>query len=121
MRGFRNWPRRRSRLATSITLLPHDKPELYAYGVRNPQRFNWDPRNDNMFLADIGQNIVEEISPVTPGANLGWNEWEGSFRFISREAVSTENRRGDPKVTYPIVEWGNSIRCCSRTPPRPVS
>jgi hypothetical protein len=82
--------------------------EIYAYGVRNPQRFTWDPRNGNMFLADIGQNIVEEVSLVTPGANLGWNDWEGSFRFISRQAVSLENRRGDPKVTYPVVEYGQS-------------
>jgi glucose/arabinose dehydrogenase len=81
-------------------------PEIYAYGVRNPQRFAWDSRNRNMFLADIGQNIVEEISLVTPGANLGWNEWEGSFRFIGRQAVSEEKPRSDPKVTYPIVEWG---------------
>jgi hypothetical protein len=81
-------------------------PEIYAYGVRNPQRFGWDPRNGNMYLADIGQNIVEEISPVTAGANLGWNEWEGSFKFISRSAVSTEKPRSDPKVTYPVAEWG---------------
>src|SRR5687767_78048 len=80
-------------------------PEIYAYGVRNPQRFAWDSRNRNMFLADIGQNIVEEISLVTAGANLGWNEWEGSFRFIGRQAVSEEKPRSDPKVTYPIVEW----------------
>jgi len=81
-------------------------PEIYAYGVRNPQRFAWDSRNRNMFLADIGQNIVEEISLVTSGANLGWNEWEGSFRFIGRQAVSEEKPRSDPKVTYPIAEWG---------------
>ena len=81
-------------------------PEIYAYGVRNPQRFAWDPRNNNMFLADIGQNIVEEISPVTAGANLGWNVWEGSFRYISRQEVSLEKPRGDPKVTYPVVEYG---------------
>lgn len=83
-------------------------PEIYAYGVRNPQRFTWDSRNRNMFLADIGQNIVEEISLVTPGANLGWNEWEGSFRFIGRQAVSEEKPRSDPTVTFPIVEWGQN-------------
>jgi hypothetical protein len=81
-------------------------PEIYVYGVRNPQRFAWDSRNRNMFLADIGQNIVEEISLVTPGANLGWNDWEGSYRFIGRQAVSEEKPRSDPKVTYPIAEWG---------------
>ena len=81
-------------------------PEIYALGVRNPQRFTWDSRNGNMFLADIGQNIVEEVSPVTAGANLGWNDWEGSFRFISRQAVSLENPRSDSKMTYPVVEYG---------------
>ncbi len=81
-------------------------PEIYAYGVRNPQRFAWDSRNGNLFVADIGQNIVEEISLVPAGGNLGWNDWEGSFRFISRQAVSLENPRGDPKVTYPIAEYG---------------
>jgi glucose/arabinose dehydrogenase len=80
--------------------------EIYAYGVRNPQRFAWDSRNRNLFLADIGQNIVEEISLVTAGANLGWNDWEGSFRFIGRQAVSLEQPRSDPNVTYPIAEWG---------------
>ena len=80
--------------------------EIYASGVRNPQRFGWDPRNGNLFLADIGQNIVEELSLVTAGANLGWNAWEGSFGFISREAVSLTNRRSDALVTYPVVEYG---------------
>ena len=83
-------------------------PEIFAYGVRNPQRFVWDSKNGNMVVADIGQNIVEEISPVTAGANLGWNDWEGSFRFISRQAVSLEKPRSDPAVTYPIAEWGQN-------------
>ncbi|MBK8247147.1 MAG: PQQ-dependent sugar dehydrogenase [Gemmatimonadetes bacterium] len=81
-------------------------PEIYAYGVRNAQRFGWDARNGAMFMSDIGQNIVEEVSPVTAGANLGWNTWEGSYRFVSQRAVSTEAPRSDPGVTYPIVEWG---------------
>ena len=58
-----------------------------------------------MYMSDIGQNIVEEVSPMSAGANLGWNIWEGSYRFISRQAVSTESPRSDPKMTYPIVEW----------------
>ena len=82
--------------------------EIYASGVRNPQRFGWDPQNGNLFLADIGQNIVEELSLVTAGANLGWNEWEGSFEFISREAVGLTNQRGDAGMTYPVVEYGQA-------------
>jgi hypothetical protein len=85
---------------------PKTLDEIYAVGVRNPQRYAWDSRNGNLFLADIGQNIVEEVSLVTKGANLGWNKWEGSFGFISRAEVSLTNPRSDSKITYPIVEYG---------------
>jgi hypothetical protein len=87
---------------------PNTLGEIYASGVRNPQRFGWDSRTGALYLADIGQNIVEEISPVTRGANLGWNDWEGSFAFISRQGVSMEKQRGDPKITYPVVEYSHS-------------
>ena len=53
--------------------------EIYAYGMRHPQRFGWDVRNGNLFVADIGGEFVEEISLVTAGANLGWPIWRGSF------------------------------------------
>ena len=79
--------------------------EIYAYGVRNPQRFAWDMRNGSLCVADIGQNIVEEVSLVTPGANLGWNDWEGSFRFLSRRAVSLADPRGELGLVYPVVEY----------------
>jgi len=85
---------------------PGALPEIYAYGVRNPQRFGWDSRDGSMFFSDIGQNVVEKVSRVTAGANLGWNVWEGSFRYMGRGGVSMENPRSDPKVTYPVVEWG---------------
>jgi hypothetical protein len=85
---------------------PNTLAEIYAVGLRNPQRFAWDSRNGNLFVADIGQNIVEEVSQVTKGANLGWNKWEGSYGFISRQAVNLENPRGDAKMVYPIVEYG---------------
>ena len=80
--------------------------EIYAYGLRNPQRLAWDVANGSMFVADIGQNIVEEVSPVTSGANLGWNRWEGSFRFISRQEVSLVDPRGEAGLSYPVAEYG---------------
>ena len=85
---------------------PGALPEIYAYGLRNGQRFAWDPKNGNLFLADIGQTIIEKVTLVPAGANLGWNAWEGSFRFIRNQAVAIEGRRADPKVTYPLVEYG---------------
>jgi Glucose / Sorbosone dehydrogenase len=66
--------------------------EIYAYGVRNPQRFSWDAKTGRLFVADIGQNAVEEISPVTAGANLGWNKWEAGC------GSETGQNRGGPDV-----------------------
>ena len=109
-----NWRRRSARSCASIRSAPtarngkygippsnpfvsDGKPdtlgEIYAYGVRNPQRFSWDSKNGDMYVADIGQNIVEEISPVTAGANLGWNKWEGSFKYVNRQVDLGEAAR----------------------------
>jgi hypothetical protein len=82
--------------------------EVWALGVRNPQRFGWDPANGRMYVADIGQNAVEELSPVPKGGNLGWNVWEGSYRFQSRSGVETSAAQADRDMTYPIAEYDHS-------------
>ena len=80
--------------------------EIFASGLRNPQGLAWDRVNGNMFVTDIGQNIIEELSLVTAGADLGWNSWEGSYRFISRQAVDLNDPRSEPGITYPVAEYG---------------
>ena len=83
--------------------------EIYALGVRNPQRFAWDPTNGRMYVADIGQNIVEELSPVPKGGNLGWNVWEGSFKYGGRGGgVDMTARRSDSAMTFPIAEYDHT-------------
>ena len=82
--------------------------EIYAYGIRNAQRLFWDSKDGHMFMSEIGQNAIEEISPVTAGANLGWNIWEGSLRFHSRDGVILGESRTDREITYPIVEYDHS-------------
>jgi hypothetical protein len=79
--------------------------EIYAYGTRNPQKFAWDSENGNFFMTDIGQNTVEKLTLVPRGANLGWNDWEGSFRYVGRDGVDARNPRSDPSVTYPVAEY----------------
>ena len=81
--------------------------EIYAYGARNPQRFGWDSKTGAMYFADIGQNIVEEVGVVTAGANLGWNIWEGSFKYAGRGGVDTVAARSDPNMLYPTVEYAH--------------
>lgn len=79
--------------------------EIYVYGARSPNRLAWDSKNGQMYVADIGQNTVEEISPVNAGANLGWKIWEGSFRYVSRDGVNVADPRNDPEMIFPVVEW----------------
>ena len=82
--------------------------ETYAIGVRNPQRFAWDSKTGAMYVADIGQGIVEKVSRVSAGANLGWNTWEGSFNYVGRQEIGLGNQRGDQKITYPVVEYDHA-------------
>lgn len=55
--------------------------EIYAYGFRNPFRFSFDVRTGDMYVADAGQNDIEEIDLGVSGGNYGWRIKEGSFCF----------------------------------------
>jgi glucose/arabinose dehydrogenase len=61
-------------------------PWVFATGVRNPFRFSIDPGTGEIWLADVGQACVEEISVIDPladaGANLGWPVYEGTRPFL---------------------------------------
>ena len=81
--------------------------EVYAYGLRNPQRFTWDAKTGRMLVADIGQNQIEEISPVTAGANLGWVKWEGNHKYVGGK-VDLDNPHSEAGMTWPIVEFDHN-------------
>lgn len=57
--------------------------EMFAYGLRNPWRFSFD--GDRIIIADVGQNVWEEINFLTianaKGANFGWNHYEGRATY----------------------------------------
>jgi len=57
-------------------------PEIYAYGFRNPYRFSFDSGGANeLLVADVGQNLWEEIDVVESGDNHGWRVTEGHYAF----------------------------------------
>lgn len=62
------------------------RPEIFAYGVRNPWRFTFD--RGVLWLADVGENDWEEVNAVpigrAAGANFGWNAFEGPEPFVPR-------------------------------------
>ena len=55
--------------------------EIFAYGFRNPFRFSFDRQTGALYVADVGQNDVEEVNIVTAGGNYGWPFKEGAFFF----------------------------------------
>ncbi|WP_158972681.1 sorbosone dehydrogenase family protein [Paraglaciecola sp. L3A3] len=81
------------------------KPEIWAYGIRNPWRFSF--ADDVLIVADVGQSKVEEVSVVKKGQNMGWNIMEGDLCFKPEKGC---NQKGLtlPKITYPRTE-GMSI------------
>jgi Glucose / Sorbosone dehydrogenase len=63
---------------------PGKRPELWAYGLRNPWRFSFDRRTGDLIIADVGQDREEEVdfarAGTGAGANYGWSVWEGDRR-----------------------------------------
>jgi len=60
---------------------PGEVREIYAYGLRNPYRFAFDPVTGDLIEADVGQNNIEEINRIVIGGNYGWAIKEGDFLF----------------------------------------
>ncbi len=57
------------------------RPELYAYGMRNPWRFSFDAVSGNLYVGDVGQDLWEMIYLVRAGGNYGWSINEGAHPF----------------------------------------
>ena len=55
---------------------PDARPEIWAYGLRNPWRMAFDPQTGRLWIGDVGQDIEEEVSVAFAGANLGWPIYE---------------------------------------------
>lgn len=88
-------------------------PELWAMGYRNPWKFAFDPHNDNLWIADVGQNAYEEVDfePAgwMGGANYGWRCYEGEHPY------NTANCNGFDSYQGPVAEYnhGTNNQHCS--------
>ena len=86
--------------------------EIWAYGLRNPWRFSFDRLTGDLYLADVGQSLVEEVNfqpaGLGAGANYGWNIMEGS-RCFGSPACSNAG------LTLPVAEYLHGNGDCSVT------
>ena len=83
------------------------RPEIWAYGFRNPWRFSFDPVTGDLWLADVGQDRVEEVDIVHRGENHGWNVFEGFEPFSNQ--YRKEGRTFTPPVFAYRRKYGNSV------------
>jgi glucose/arabinose dehydrogenase len=86
------------------------RPEIYAYGLRNPWRFSFDRATGDLTIADVGQDAVEEVDFVRKdrgrGANFGWRPWEGRSRNFDEPA---------PGAISPVITHSHGEGFCSIT------
>jgi len=97
--------------------IPPDNPfvdktgedEIWAYGLRNPWRFSFDPKTGDLYTANVGQNKWEEINfqPANSkgGENYGWRILEGFHTF------KNDNETNINTLTMPVMEYNHSEGC----------
>ena len=82
------------------------KQEIFSYGLRNPWRFSFDRKTNDIIIGDVGQNLWEEINwntwEETRGGNFGWRIMEGNHCYNPEEFCDTTD------LILPIHEYPNN-------------
>jgi len=87
------------------------KPEIWAYGLRNPWRFSFDKKTGDLYIGDVGQDAWEEVDVSIgnpPGLNYGWNYDEANHHYAGSAPANL-------KLTYPVAEYNHQGGRCSIT------
>ncbi|MCB9184025.1 MAG: PQQ-dependent sugar dehydrogenase [Flavobacteriales bacterium] len=88
-----------------VDSLNGERPEIWAYGLRNPFRFGIDPLNGDLWIGDVGQQLWEEIDRWpggdNSGPNFGWSCYEGDSAFNACVPAGP--------VQWPIVTQAHAI------------
>lgn len=89
---------------------PAYQPEIWALGLRNPWRFSFDRQTGDLYIADVGQWLWEEIdfqSAGSPGGqNYGWSAYQGKHEYLAQPQPV------DPaSLTPPVVEYDHGLGC----------
>jgi glucose/arabinose dehydrogenase len=79
------------------------RPEIWAYGLRNVWRMAFDRKTGQLWAADVGQNLWEEINLIERGGNYGWNRREGLHPFGFKGMLPNS------KMIEPIWEYHHDV------------
>ncbi len=89
------------------------KPEIWAYGLRNPWRVSFDRATGDLYIADVGQDSWEEVDflPANSpgGSNFGWSYREGLHRY------SLANPPAGAHLIDPVAEYSHAAGSCAIT------
>ena len=83
---------------------PDARPEIWAWGLRNPWRMSFDTEG-RLWVGDVGADLEEEISLVMPGADLGWPLIEGTYCHGEQRACDALD------ATPPVATYGRDQGC----------
>lgn len=78
---------------------PQARPEIYAYGLRNPWRMSVDRVTGDLWVGDVGWELWEMVHKVQKGGNYGWSVQEG------RQEIRPNARRGPTPILPPTIEF----------------
>jgi glucose/arabinose dehydrogenase len=83
--------------------------EIWAFGLRNPWRFSFDRLTGDLWIADVGQSLIEEIdfqpTTSTGGENYGWRCYEGNQEY------NTTGCADSSAFTFPIYTYPHNPEC----------
>jgi glucose/arabinose dehydrogenase len=83
--------------------------EIWAIGVRNPWKFSFNRLNGDLWIADVGQNQIEEINkvvaPLPTGLNFGWRCYEGTLAYVTSGCVPIGS------MTMPVAQYTHAEGC----------
>ncbi len=85
------------------------RPEIWAYGLRNPWRYSFDRLTHDLYIGDVGQNLYEEVDFQPAGSlggqNYGWHLMEGFHCY------TPSTNCNDGSLTLPVVEYAHGPGC----------
>ena len=84
---------------------PGARPEVFAYGLRNPWRFGFDRTTGKLWVGDVGWELWESIFCAKPGTNCGWSITEGP------NPVHPNGARGPTPITKPAFSLSHAEAC----------